>query len=62
MPPLIVWALGAVGAAVLVKWLARETRRINAELHPENSVPMGGGRDEVRTLEQDPATGIYRPK
>ena len=29
MPPLIVWALGAVGAAVLVKWLARETRRID---------------------------------
>ena len=58
MPPLILWALGAVGAAVAGRWLYRESQRINAELHPEPPV------DELpaRKLERDPATGVYRPK
>ncbi len=32
MPPLIVFALGVMGAAVVVRWCAREVRRVNAEL------------------------------
>jgi hypothetical protein len=58
MPPLILWALGAVGAAVAGRWLYREAQRINAELHPEQPV------DELpaHKLERDPATGVYRPK
>ena len=58
MPPLILWALGAVGAAVAGRWLYREAQRINAELHPEEPV------DELpaHKLERDPATGVYRPK
>ncbi len=35
MPPLILWALGAVGAAMSGRWLYKESQRINAELHPE---------------------------
>jgi hypothetical protein len=59
MPPLILWALGAVGAAVAGRWFYREAQRINAELHPEQQ-PV----DELpaRKLERDPATGVYRPK
>ena len=58
MPPLILWALGAVGAAVAGRWLYRESQRVNAELHPEQPV------EEVpaHKLERDPATGVYRPK
>jgi hypothetical protein len=59
MPPLIVWALGVIGAVALARLIAREARRINAELHPRGPVP---GRDEAVRLERDPATGVYRPK
>jgi hypothetical protein len=59
MPPLIVWALGAVGAVALARLIVREARRINAELHP--AAPASGDHDAV-TLERDPATGVYRPK
>jgi hypothetical protein len=58
MPPIILWALGAVGAAVIGRFVMKEARRINAELHPE---PVGAERD-VQRLERDPKTGIYRPK
>lgn len=60
MPPLILWALGAVGAAVAGRLLYNEVRRVNAELHPEPHPPV----DErpMRKLERDPKTGIYRPK
>jgi hypothetical protein len=58
MPPLILWAIGAVGAAIAGRWLYREGRRINAELHPDERVD----ETPLRTLERDPQTGIYRPK
>jgi hypothetical protein len=63
MPPLLALALGMMGAAVLVRWCAREVRRVNAELdslrgqaqvHPAD-------RDTVPTLRRDPNTGEYRP-
>ena len=62
MPPFVLWIVGAVGAAVVVKFLAREGRRINAELdaaraHATGDSTAGGGK-----LERDPHTGIYRPK
>ena len=61
MPPLILWALGAAGAAVAGRWLLRESRRINAELHP--AVPESvDERATARKLERDPRTGVYRPK
>jgi len=58
MPPLILWALGAVGAAVAGRLLYKEAQRINAMLHPEPPA------DELpaHKLERDPATGVYRPK
>ena len=58
MPPLILWALGAIGAAVAGRWVYKEAQRINAELHPEQPT------DELpaRKLERDPETGVYRPK
>jgi hypothetical protein len=59
MPPLIVWALGVVGAMALARLIVREARRINAELHPAAPAPAEG---EAAPLELDPKTGVYRPK
>jgi hypothetical protein len=61
MPPVILWILGAVGAVAAGRWLMREARRINAELHPEKVAPVDD-RASARKLERDPATGVYRPK
>ena len=58
MPPLILWALGAIGAAIAGRWLYKESRRVNAELHPEPPV----SEIEMGKLERDPETGVYRPK
>ncbi len=59
MPPLILWALGVAGAAVAGRWLFRESRRVNAKLHPEQP-PADDA--PPRRLERDPKTGVYRPK
>ena len=32
MPPLVVFALGVIGATVLARWCVKEVRRVNAEL------------------------------
>lgn len=60
MPPLFVLALGALGAAALVKRLAGESRRVNAELDARRAAEAA--REAGRgTLRRDPATGDYRP-
>ena len=61
MPPLILWALGAAGAAITGRWLYKESRRINAELHPQDPQPVND-RERGPKLERDPETGVYRPK
>ena len=61
MPPLILWALGALGAAVAGRWLYGEAQRVNAVLHPDENQPVDE-REAVQKLERDPATGIYKPK
>lgn len=61
MPPVILWALGAIGAATIGRWLYKESRRINDELHGEQPTPVDE-RASARKLERDPQTGIYRPK
>jgi hypothetical protein len=60
MPPVILWALCAVGAAFAGRFLLKEARRVNAELHPD--VPEHDERATARPLERDPRTGVYRPK
>jgi hypothetical protein len=61
MPPLILWALGVAGAAITGRWLYKESRRVNAELHPEEP-PQADDRERGPKLERDPQTGVYRPK
>ncbi|MDF2994800.1 MAG: hypothetical protein K0R27_437 [Xanthobacteraceae bacterium] len=67
MPPFLVVAIGAIGAAALMKLLARESRRVNAELDETrrdagkvNGGKVNGGTSHP-TLKRDPATGEYRP-
>ena len=60
MPPVIMWIVGAIGAAVVGKWLAKEARRVNAELDAARARPVGDA--DRQTLTRDPDTGVYRPK
>ncbi len=50
MPPLIVFALGVMGAAVLVRWCVKEVHRVNSEL------------DEVRARAVEPLDRNALPK
>ena len=61
MPPLIVLALGAVGAVMLGRWFAREARRLGSDIERERAA-VEAAEEKVRTLVQDPVTGVYRPK
>ena len=60
--PLILWAVGVVTTAMIVKRLMREGQRVAAGLrdrHP--SASNGANPETIQTLQRDPVTGIYRP-
>jgi hypothetical protein len=62
MPPLIILAVGAIGATALMKLLSRESRRVNAELdETRRGTGTADGRPARPTLRRDPSTGEYRP-
>jgi hypothetical protein len=71
-PPVIAWTIGAIGAVLMSKLLAREWRRINAELdaHELDAHELNArepAAEPVRTLvrgtlRRDPVTGVYRPE
>jgi hypothetical protein len=60
IPPMIAWAVGAIGAVVMSKLLAREWRRVNDELDARERAAKVRVEDRG-TLRRDPATGVYRP-
>jgi len=62
MPPLILWAAGIIGAAIIGRVLYREGKRVNAVLHPERPAHEPAEGPPARTLERDPKSGVYRPK
>ncbi len=63
MPAAFVFALGAMGAAALVRWCVKEVRRVNAELDDVRAratvEPIN--RDTLPKLKRDPRTGKYHP-
>jgi hypothetical protein len=67
MPPFVIsslikWTLGALGAALAVRWVAQEWRRVNAELERARTAPVADvERAGLPKLRRDPTTGIYRP-
>jgi hypothetical protein len=62
LPPVIAWTLAAIGAVAVSKVLAREWRRVNAELDAQERANQTVARDELPTLRRDPQSGVYRPK
>jgi hypothetical protein len=71
LPPVIAYTLAAIGAAALTKVLAREWRRVNAELDAQEQGARKQARREsgdepapgerVPTLRCD-SNGVYRPE
>jgi hypothetical protein len=61
MPPLIVFALGVMGAAVLARWCIKEVHRVNAELDEARAAVEPLDRNSLPKLKADPKTGEYRP-
>lgn len=63
MPPLIVFALGVMGAAVLVRWCVKEVHRVNSDLDEvrNKATVEPQERDAIPKLKRDPETGEYRP-
>jgi hypothetical protein len=62
IPPLVKFALGALGTGAIVTWVVKEMRRVNAEL---DQIKVGPpldrhARQELPTLRRDPRTGDWR--
>jgi hypothetical protein len=66
LPPVIAWTLATVGAVAFSKLLAREWRRVNAELDAQERdarrQATGASSEHRPTLRRDPQTGVYRPQ
>lgn len=62
LSPVLKWSLAALGGAVVLHWLVKETRRINEELENARRAKVRISDKENRpTLRRDPSTGEYRP-
>jgi hypothetical protein len=65
LPPVIAWTLAAVGAVAFSKLLAKEWRRVNAELDAQEVDARRAAEaagEHRSTLRRDPRTGVYRPE
>ena len=62
IPPLLKWALAALGGAAAARWVVREVRRINEEIDRVKAQPAmdAASRKSLPTLRRDPATGEWR--
>jgi hypothetical protein len=63
MPPVIVLALGMVGAVALARWCLKEVNRVNADLDSVRAQAPAEPVDPTALpkLKRDPNTGEYRP-
>jgi hypothetical protein len=60
MPPVILWAIGALSALAAAKLLSSASRRANADL--DRLRRDGAVAKPVEKLERDPQSGVYRPR
>lgn len=62
IPPLVKWAMAAIGGAATVRWVVREIRRVNQELDRVKTAPAmdAANRKSLPTLRRDPRTGEWR--
>jgi hypothetical protein len=58
VPPLIKFALGAVGAAAIVHWAVQEVRRLSEELERAKRVKIGIRPEQLPKLRRDPVSGF----
>jgi len=59
IPPLVKFALGALGAGAIAAWAVKEFRRINDELERMKTVDAVT-RQDLPTLRRDPRSGEWR--
>jgi hypothetical protein len=62
IPPVLVWTLGILGAAMVAKVVAKGWRRVNVDLHARESLREAPARERIPVLRRDPNSGIYRPE
>ena len=62
IPPVLVFTLGILGAAVIAKVVAKGWRRVNENLHARDSLREAPAREKIPVLRRDPKSGIYRPE
>jgi len=62
IPPLLKLVLGALGAGAVIHWVAKEVRRVNAELdRVKNATAIERDqREQMPTLRRDPQSGDWR--
>jgi hypothetical protein len=61
IPPLVKWAIAALGGAAAVRWAVREIRRVNEEIDRVRAAPAvdAAARKSLPTLRRDPRTGEW---
>lgn len=62
MPQVLLIAAVGAGLLLMRRWLRREQKRVAADLLAAKEALERRNIDQAVPLEQDPATGIYRPK
>ena len=62
MPPFLIFVAAGAGLFLAGRWYRDMQRRIESELRAAEEALEQRERESVVPLEQDPATGIYRPK
>ena len=60
LPPALIWMLGAVGAAALVKKFVLDAKKAKVEAAREKELEATKP-NSLPKLERDPETGEYRP-
>jgi type II secretory pathway component PulJ len=59
MPPVILFAIGAVGVVAAYRWLRAEERK--AEALRREAAAEAEAREIETLVEDDPGSGVYRP-
>jgi hypothetical protein len=62
MPPVLILVAAGAGLFLAGRWYRDMQRRIASELRAAEEALERCERESVVPLEQDPATGVYRPK
>lgn len=62
MPQILILAAAGAGLLLARRWYRDMQRRVVLELRAAEEALQRREQDSVVPLEQDPATGVYRPK